>query len=307
MRFILHLPGSWLGHGGTGMMPFYRKLIEGFNERGIDFELRRLDRATMPQQVAADTAYHLVNHGAFRHPRLRNAGLAYVYPFWHVDPQGIRAASSIREMEFDPRATDADRARAFFKRLRKRLVMARQSRYPQPQARAEIPKGCIAVFLQSESHRGLGDTAYLTPMEMVDAVCRATNAPVVVKPHPMDEDMRLRSCLERLEQSHAHLSVGTHNIHDMIAAASRVVTINSAVGIEAYLHRKPVILCGQSDFHHIATIARDSEAVAAALNTEIKARPYDKFIHWYFAQNCLSTTEDGLIDRFVARFEERVT
>ncbi|QUJ75170.1 hypothetical protein KDD17_09030 [Sulfitobacter albidus] len=303
MRFVFHLPGSWLGPGGSGLMPFYRKLVEGLSERGIPFELRKLDRDTVLDQVAADDAFHVVNHGAFAHPRLRNVGLAYIYPFWHVDPQGIRAASSIAAREFDPRDTDADAAQVFFKRLRGRLVIARQSRYPQPQEAVDLPRG-VAVFLQSEAHRGVEETAYIPPFEMVEAVCRATDAPVMVKLHPLDKDRKAADRLDALATAHPHLHIVSANIHDMIAAARHVVTINSAVGIEAYLHRKPVILCGQSDFHHIATVAHTADDMAEALNAPVKLRPYDKYIHWYFAQNCLSTTEPALIDRFIARFED---
>jgi hypothetical protein len=81
-----------------------------------------------------------------------------------------------------------------------------------------------------------------------------------------------------------------------------VVTINSAVGVEAYLHRKPVILCGQADFHHIADVARDTEELAGLLGREPRKRAYDKFVWWYFAEQCLSTTDPGLVGRFLQRW-----
>jgi capsule polysaccharide modification protein KpsS len=79
------------------------------------------------------------------------------------------------------------------------------------------------------------------------------------------------------------------------------VTINSAVGIEAYLHRKPVILCGQSDFHHIAQVAHNAQELGRFLKQEKRAKAYDKYVYWYYAQQCLSTVEPGLIDRFLQR------
>jgi capsule polysaccharide modification protein KpsS len=97
------------------------------------------------------------------------------------------------------------------------------------------------------------------------------------------------------------LTVSAANIHDILAAAARVVTINSAVGVEAYLHRKPVILCGQADFHHIADVARSVDALADLLSRDPKPRAYAKYIHWYFAQMCLSTTEPDLTGRFLDR------
>lgn len=91
------------------------------------------------------------------------------------------------------------------------------------------------------------------------------------------------------------------NIHDLISAADRVVTINSAVGIEAYLHRTSVVLCGQSDFHHIADVARSEVQLVEILSRVPRKRAYDKFIWWYFADQCLSGADPELFDRVLAR------
>ena len=74
---------------------------------------------------------------------------------------------------------------------------------------------------------------------------------------------------------------------DLIAAAERVVTINSAVGIEAYLHRKPVVLCGRGDFHHVADVAQNAEALRKTLGRPARRRTYDKLIWWYLGDQCL--------------------
>ncbi|MEM8578161.1 MAG: hypothetical protein AAGF60_09945 [Pseudomonadota bacterium] len=295
-RLVFHLPRSWLGPVGTGLLPFYRRLTEGLAARDVPLDIVPLEREGLLDRVAQDDAFHIVNHGRFRHPRVLNAGIAYVYPFWNMDPWGIRAFSSIAEAPFDPRGIDAEIARPFFRRLRQRIVDARRSRYAQPDAVAELPQGSTAIFLQSEAHRGVGETMWLDRRAMVDAVLGAERGPVVVKPHPRDTDPATRDWLASLP-----VTVTDGNIHDIIAAADRVVTINSAVGIEAYLHRKPVILCGRADFHHIADEVRDAAALIDALKAPTRKRPYDKYIWWYFADRCLSTTEPDLVDRFLAR------
>jgi len=301
-RIVFHLPGSWLGPFGTGLLPFYDKLLAGLRARGIATATEVLDRDRLAACVAADDAFHIVNHGRMRHPRVLNAGIAYVYPFWHLDPWGIRAFSSIAAVRFDPAAVDVEAARPFFRRLRKRLVGARTSRYAQPEARAEgLPEGAAAVFLQSEGHRIVGETCHLTRWEMLEATLAGWDGPVVVKPHPRDNLAETRERLRDYAARFARLHVSTGNIHDILAACDRVVTINSAVGIEAYLHRKPVILCGQADFHHIAQVARRPDELAGFLAAPARRRAYDKYIHWYFAQNCLSTTEPALVDRFLDR------
>lgn len=301
-EIVFHLPRSWLGPLGTGLLPFYEKLDAGLRARGVPVRHVALDRDRVMQVVAGDDAFHIVNHGRFRHPRVLNAGIAYVYPFWNLDPHGIRAFSSIGEARFDPDAIDAEEARPFFRRLRKRLVGGRRSRYEQPEAVAQaLPEGAVAVFLQSEGHRIVGETCHLDRWEMLEAVLEGWDGPVIVKPHPRDTSAETQDALGDYAGRFAKLHVSTGNIHDILSVAERVVTINSAVGIEAYLHRKPVILCGQADFHHIAQVARDRAALAGFLAAPARRRPYDKYVYWYFGLNCLSTTEPGLVDRFLER------
>lgn len=303
--FVFHLPGSWLGPRGTGLLPFYQKLTAGLAARDIAFTIRALNRETVMGQVAKDTSFHIINHGKFEHPRVLNAGVAYVYPFWNMDPKGIRAFSSIGGLDFRAQDIDETLARPFFRKLRQRLVVERRSRYPQPIAESQLPDGSVAVFLQSESHRGLGETCHVSQREMIDTVLNATDGPVVIKPHPLDESKETRKTLSNLSAQHPNLTITDCNLHDLLSSATRVVTINSAVGIEAYLHRKPVILCGQSDFHHIADTARDPQQLIKLLQSPSRKRAYDKYVYWYFGLQCLNTTDPALVDRFLSRFPNR--
>lgn len=283
------------------MLRFYQTLDAGLRAHGWTCHMQPLDRGTLQTTVDASDAFHIVNHGRLTHHRVLNAGIAYVYPFWNLDPKGIRAFSSIADLPFRPGSIDADVARPFFRQLRSRLVGQRKSRYAQPDAIAQVPQGCVAVFLQAKGLRDLDETCYLTRTQMLDTVLVSAQGPVVVKPHPEDDDPGTRSWLRGLAEKFPQLHVCDGNIHDILAAADRVVTINSAVGIEAYLHRKTVILCGRCDFHHIADVARTQHDLAGFLQTTRRARAYDKFIWWYFGQMCLSATDPDLVGKALAR------
>lgn len=301
-QFVLHLPNSQLTDPER-LKPFYRRVFDGLVARGHTVRAVLHDRDRTIAEVAADRAFHIVDHGRLRHPRVLNAGIAYVYPFWNLDPQGIRALSSIGGKVFDPASVDGAAARAFMARHRQRLVAGRASRYEQPQARAEVPGDCIAVFLQSEGHRDLAETCHLTPREMIEAVLdRDDPRPVVIKPHPRDLNPDTREYLHRLARQDARVHVMEANIHDILAAAACVVTINSAVGIEAMFHRKPVVLCGQADFHHNAVTAPRAKAMERAIAKAMrKTWPYGRFLYWYFGMNCLNAASDTLVDEVVNR------
>lgn len=300
-KVVFHVPRSWLRLAGEGVRPFYLRLIEGLEARRIPHRITILERETLAETVAADMSIHIVHHGRFAHPRVRNADVAYIYPFWNFDARGIRAFSSMADAHFPQDDIDPAVAHPFFRRLRQRIVQRRTSRYPQPEGISDVGKVRAAVFLQSEGHRVVGETCYLDRWTMVSGVCEAVDGPIVVKPHPRDDDPATRDGLRDLQARFPHLRVSDGNIHDLIAAADRVVTINSAVGIEAYLHRKPVVLCGQSDFHHVADVARDVDALRDITGRAPRRRAYDKFIWWYFGDRCLDATAPDLADRAWAR------
>ena len=140
----LHLPHSQLE--AEGRLPFYQRLIDGWHARGGNLSLVLHDRATARATVEATPGFHILDHGRLRHPRALNAGVAYVYPFWHLDPWGIRAFSSIAAKHFDPARIPADAAASFAARLRDRLIGGRSSRYVQPVEVLPVPAGCVAVF-----------------------------------------------------------------------------------------------------------------------------------------------------------------
>ncbi len=285
------------------MKPYYTRLITDLRKMGLRVDTVLHDRATTLATVEASAGIHIVDHGSQRHPRILNTGIAYIYPFWNLDPWGIRALSSIAGLTFDVTLVDAKAAADFTARLRKRLVQPRISRYPQATELTEVPSGCIAIFLQSETHRAVEETCHLTLRQMLAAVvARDDPRPIVVKPHPRDASPQTRKYLARLAARDARLQITDANIHDILARAAVMVTINSAVGLEAHLHRVPVVLCGRSDFHHAAVTVTDRREMDQAIATaEATVWPHDAYLYWYLAQQCLNAGKPSLTQDFLAK------
>jgi len=300
--FVFHLPGSVLADRAL-LKPYYVKLTEGLVARGHAVRLALHDRATLAREVEADGDIHIVDHGTRRHSRVLNTGIAYIYPFWNLDLWGIRALSSIAEKSFDPAGMDADAVQSFANRLRKRWVVGRKSRYEQPSRPSVVPAGCIAVFLQSETQRRVGETCYLTTRQMIKALlARDDPRRVVIKPHPLDDDCATRRFVVRIAAKDARVELSDGNIHDILARAAVCVTINSAVGLEAMLHGVPVVLCGRADFHHAAVTVIKPEGMAPAiLRAEAETWPHDAFLYWYLNMKCLNAGKNSLVDDFLAR------
>lgn len=298
-----HLPAEALWSPETRMAPFYRQLTEGLRDRGITVGWLRHDRHTVADTVAAgENDFHILDHGRLRHPRVLNAGLSYAYPFWNLDPWGIRALSSIAAREFRPETIDGPTAEGFHRRLHARLAEGRTSRIGQPEEQAEFPPGVIAVFLQSRNHRDAAATGHLDQDQLIEGLlARPDPRPIVVKLHPRDPDAaETRARLAALGDP--RLTVTGANLHDILARAAVTVTITSGAGMESLVHRVPLVLAGATDFHHCAVTARDpAELDAAMAEAETRDWPYSAFLYWYFRRNCLSSGSPRLIDDFLAR------
>ena len=299
---VFHIPGSVL-RDARKLAGFYGRIGDGLRARGVVVDYIEHTRDLTLARIKAMPGFHIVDHGRIRHPRALNAGLGFVRPYHYLDPWGIRAFSSVAEKVFDANQIDPVAALSFRNDLVQRLVLGRKSRFEQPVQVFPVPQGCIAVFLQTESHRDVAETCYLTLRHLIKALlARGDPRAIVVKLHPRDSDLATLEWLMRKARKDARMQIVPANIHDLLAACDVVVTINSAVGVEAMVHRKPVVLCGHADFHHCAITVRGRDGmdagVAAALATDW---PYDAFLYWYFVQNAVSATSPRLVEEVVSR------
>lgn len=150
---------------------------------------------------------------------------------------------------------------------------------------------------------GTRETCHLDLRQMIKApLARADPRPIVIKPHPLDPDPSTRRFLARIAGRDARITLVDANIHDILAQAAVCVTINSAVGIEAMMQGRPVVLCGQTDFHHGAVTVTSADAMDNAIAQAITTDwPHDAFLYWYFGLNCLNAGKETLVDDFLAK------
>lgn len=88
---------------------------------------------------------------------------------------------------------------------------------------------------------------------------------------------------------------------DLLAACDYVVTENSAMAFHGYFARKPAVLFGQIDFHHIAgSVPRDGLKRAFA---KVKTpRPFASYLHWFLREQAISAWAEDCGDQIIARF-----
>ena len=283
---------------------FFTRVAEICESHALPISVIHRDPAlTQPNHAASDGKLHLVEDGRCQGEGWLNAAVAYLLGFWHLDPHGVLADSSARNARFTPDAVDGDKAASYFKALRQRYTKPRLSRYNQPRTRnADLAPGAIAVFLQGNTPYRAGQCD--VPMQdIILAACRgADGRPVIVKPHPLSV-MECARAMAKAADAGAVFDLFDGNIHDLLESCAVTVSANSAAAMEGFLHRKPAILFGRSDFASLVTRAQHPDAFPAALQAALTADwRFGKMLYWYFSQHALDTTaadfEDSLFSRF---------
>ncbi len=283
-RIILHLPERYHGQGRFKDYIIYPKIEDIIRGRGGRVEIaRRISAPATP----ADQDLHIVDNGHIRRAGYLNSATAYFHGFWHMDPSGVLANSSIGDKIFEPDLIDKAAADQFYASIVARFAVARRSRYRQPDKVSAVPEEAIAVFLQGPAPHQLGQ-AHCSSEAMLCAVAKAAGGrPVVVKPHPLKPDLGIAQ-IERV-RAKGHALIATQaNVHDILAKAAVSVSINSAVAMEGFQHGKPAIVFGKSDFHHFVETVRNVDDFEHALQTALARKlDYTRALYWYFGLNCL--------------------
>lgn len=285
-------------------MAIFTRLAELCEAHGLGFRVvpRPLDEMRR-QNRDGDGNLHIVENGRMQGEGWLNTGLAYLVGFWHLDPQGIQARSSAGGAVFDPSDVSLDDAQMFLHRLQSQFVVSRRSRFYQPDAvTSDLPQGAVAVFLQGRAARHAG-RCKLPMAELILGVCRGSGGrPVIVKPHPQVPDEALEA-LDQAGRAGAEFHVTGANVHDVLAASAVTVSVNSAVAMEGFMHLRPAILFGASDFESLAVRIHQPEDFGAALKAALdRDWPFARMLHWYYSRFTVELAAPDFETRAFAAF-----
>jgi hypothetical protein len=294
--------GNWRG---KERLALFTRLAEMCEAQGLVYRaIARPGHEMQTRAGKADGNIHVVENGRMQGEGWLNAATAYLTGFWHMDPRGMQAESSAVDDVFEAGAVDADAAERFANRLKALFVLPRKSRYRQPvEVASDIPEGAVALFLQGPSAYHSGRCS-LPMAEMIGVVARGSGGrPVVVKPHPQMQEGGALAILHAVEAG-AEVLATEANVHDILAAAAVTVSVNSAVAFEGFLHGKPSVLFGKSDFPSLITRAFGAEDYSRALETALaKDWPFAQMLHWYFSRHSLELSAPDFEARAFAGFE----
>lgn len=189
------------------------------------------------------------------------------------DQRGYAGFSSVRSKACAHRIDqlDQEESEKIFTLFSRNYLAAGRSKYSQPSRGTSegLVKPYVFVALQVPGDSVLAFST-LTPYQFCNKVIEkflGTSYQVVVKQHPRDtvkleedaptEEKPTRD-FDGLSKLRKNMATGrcqlrSGNIHELIAGAEGVFTVNSGVGLESLLHRKPVFVWSKSQYDYAAT------------------------------------------------------
>lgn len=286
------------------------KLLTAFADhaRGQGWRVEVLDAAAGQHEIAADFPQHLhvfMEDRPFYARNIFHCVPSYVRGYWFFDQIGTRNNSLARLAPFDAEAVPKRKAERFLAKLQSEFVSQNRSKFEQaPRGAEAIEPGCLAFFAQDfkpPKHHA----HYLSVPQMIEAAIAAKGQRALyIKPHPNQSFDELET-LSRYHDPSQGVHVVTASIHDLLAACDCALTLSSAVGFEAFLHGKPVVLGGQVDFWQNAITLTDAAQMPGALAAAMaRDWPHAGFLHWYLQLFCLEDRPEDL-PRLLARLHQR--
>ncbi|MCD4654939.1 hypothetical protein K8T06_13515 [bacterium] len=192
--------------------------------------------------------------------------------FIESDPEGYAGFSSVCSPQCAKLIDRLDLTEAIdcFTRFSSDYVGSGLTKYSQPKSRERkgLPNPYVFVPLQVPGDSVL-TLSTLTPYQLCNLIIEKTaGSPysVVVKQHPRDPNSLKTGLLSESSQIEQFAGFSTLrrnieegkcflknlSIHDLISGAEAVITVNSGVGLESLLHRKPVFIWGKSLYNYAA-------------------------------------------------------
>jgi hypothetical protein len=124
--------------------------------------------------------------------------------------------------------------------------------------------------------------------------CEATKKlelPLVVKGHPVNKDSMIGLKNSLVKYKHVTY-LDNVSIHQLISLSKCVVTVNSGTGMEALLHRKPVITFGQAEYDCVTNHATKNNLTEVLQNLSYDENNVCRFFNsWY--DWCYDTTNSN--------------
>lgn len=280
----IYLDPVMLQMAEDGEFGFVNKARAAFEGEGFTVTLTEDDDDAWLRS-AANPGYSLFLMKEPPHPRALSMRRAYYYPFWRIEATAKRWEFDVAKKSFDPGEIDTDLAVGWFNRWR---------RYLFGKTALEVEKtGLIYVPLQG---RLLEQRSFqsMSPIEMIGEVqARAGDRRILLGLHPGETySEEEREAVQRIAESDPSVTLQTGGMEQALKHCDFVVTQNSTAALSGLFFRKPAILFGESDFHHLMPRVSQLGVDEAWRQVEAADPPVARYLYWFIQLNAIKADTD---------------
>jgi len=220
----------------------------------------------------------------------------YFYPFWNIETTAKRWDWLVARSRFDETQVPKPEAQRFADFWRQRLF--------QEAADRTTREGFIYAPLQGRllSHRSF---QVCSPLDMLRHILEVdTGREVMATLHPRETySPQEREALSEMENTYARLKVSDEAMVPLLQTCDYVATQNSAVSLSGFFFRKPTVLFGQSNFHHIAAKALELGPKEALRRGAELTPDYDAYLWWFLQKMSINAgredAEEDILEALV--------
>ena len=251
MRFLIARPDRHIdAYGNDSLMVYddveklYEMIPRVLDDINVEYKMLYIKKNVRRIHQEPDSIYlawH--NHGTL--PNIWHLNTAYMPNYFYFDRDGYGPWSeTAKELDF---SIPVELVRKDVDAFCKAYIDNNQSRVKQPKTSHGIPDEPYVLVLGQRPDDAVSQFAYIDTMSLLHKVSdlyKGTKYRVVTRGHPLEAGKSYGT---------PHDLQATGNIHDCIAGASAVYTVNSGTGFEALLHGKRVFTTGLCDYRWATT------------------------------------------------------
>lgn len=219
-----------------------------------------------------------------------------------IDTLGWGADHSRMQARPDWSSIEHTQAEEFASSLRLKFLATGDSKLPQPSCREALALPGDYIFVPTQTPRDYvqmhhAPISVLAFVRLLAEWANAAKQHVVFKLHPglyhtSECDSEIINAVKECAANSDFVFCLDANVHDLIAGATAVFTINSGVGFESLIHGKPVVTFGNCDYKWVTFRAHARNLAQArdfALRyTRESRREAYRFVYYYFFKHAFS-------------------
>lgn len=266
----------------------YQQIIKSLKERGLNVRYSgKLLVHGSPNTIIPYFSYHTFSSDKLG-LHFKETDRPHSFSFDRKGYSGWASLADARLSTLELEKIGRKKARNYFEADAQDVIGRGVSKYSQSASIDEhLPESFIFVGLQIVGD-AVSSLAYMSPTEMIEEVlvtARRLSIPVVVKRHPYCKSAYLSKYLAE-GNSRGDFHIATGNIHKLIERSVAVCVVNSAVGAEALLHRKPVFVFGKSEYMKACFVCRKENDFDRQFDigySKLTRGKQERF--WYYMRN----------------------